>query len=32
MLRESDADVVVLATPSGLHPTQAIAVAGSCRV
>ena len=29
MLEGSDADIVVLATPSGLHPEQAIEVAGS---
>jgi UDP-N-acetyl-2-amino-2-deoxyglucuronate dehydrogenase len=31
MLEQSQADVVVLATPSGLHPEQAIEVAGSKR-
>ena len=31
LLRLSDADVVVLATPSGLHPRQAIAVAQAGR-
>lgn len=31
LLAESDADVVVLTTPSGLHPEQAILVAGSGR-
>jgi UDP-N-acetyl-2-amino-2-deoxyglucuronate dehydrogenase len=31
LLEHSDADVVVLATPSGLHPRQAIAVARSGR-
>ncbi len=31
LLERSDADVVVLATPSGLHPRQAIAVARSGR-
>lgn len=31
MLAGSDADVVVLSTPSGLHPQQAIQIAGSGR-
>lgn len=31
MLRDSDADVVALCTPSGLHPQQAIEIAGAGR-
>ncbi len=31
MLKQADVDVVALATPSGLHPAQAIEVARSCR-
>lgn len=31
MLKETDADLVVLCTPSGLHPSQAIEVASSGR-
>src|SRR5688572_28699142 len=31
MLKESDADVIVLATPSGIHAAQAIQVAGASR-
>jgi len=31
LLEDTDADIVVLATPSGLHPEQAIQVAGSGR-
>ncbi|MGH9905622.1 MAG: Gfo/Idh/MocA family protein, partial [Pyrinomonadaceae bacterium] len=31
LLTESDAEVIVLATPSGLHATQAIQIAGASR-